>query len=208
MNLMKLSIIISLFVLIGCSGGPSQSDKLAGYIERGDMYYEAGDFDNLLRAEHQYRRALTIDPTNGYVLFRLGNIYYIYYEHHLYRNERETAWHYWNISYNCFNEALKREPHNPDLYFGLATLNYCIKKYDEGIKLVQKVITLSSADIIVQAQAHRELGRFYNAQEKYSDALREFKEYLQILPDAPDADNIKMVIKMLEKEIKPEPEKK
>ena len=207
MNGIKASIIISVLLLIGCGSSSGNLNRVAGYIERGDMYFGAGDFDNMLRAEDQYRRALDIDSTNVYVLLRLGDIYYLYFEHHLALKDSETALRYWNTSYNCYNEAVKNQPGNPEPYFGLARLNGRATKYDEGIKLMQKVLNLSSADIVAQAEAHRELGRFYNAQGKYADALREFKEYLQILPDARDADNVNRAIKELEKAI-PAPEKK
>lgn len=205
-GIFKLSIIILLLAFIGCSS-TKNTNLLRGYLERGDMYYKAGGFDNYQRSENQYRHALNIDLTNIEALVSLGSIYYIYYEHYLQQEDNSTALSYLNISYNCFNQTLKHEPDYPEPYFMLARLNYCIKKYDEGIKLLQKVLTLSSADIITQAMAHRELGRLYNAQKKYPEALSEFEEYLRILPEPEDAYKIKRAIKELEKGIASSSEK-
>lgn len=208
MRTIKVGLLIFILLLSSCSSSSNNTNRLAGYIERGDMYYEAGDFDNLLRAEDQYRRAINIDPNNVYVLLRLGDVYYVYFEYYLNLKDSEKSRQCWNISYNCYTEIMKNQPDNPVPYFGLAKLNGRLMRYDEGIKLMQRVLNLSSADVIFQAEAHRELGRLYNAQDKYADALKEFKEYLLILPDAKDADNIKRAIKELEKAINTPPEKK
>ena len=206
-NLTSIVIGTVLLIFAGCSSGPTDKDRLGGYIERGDMYYDVGDLDNYLKAEDQYRRALAIDPKHPRVLIRLGQIYFIYFQNYLYFKDIKMAQDNWNYSYNCFNEALKSEPDNPEPYFGLYRLNYCIKKYDESEKLIRKVMSLPTIDIITQGEAHKELGRIYNAQEKYPEALKEFKEYLEILPEASDSDNIRLIIRTLEKGIPANTEK-
>jgi tetratricopeptide (TPR) repeat protein len=204
------SIILGTIIIIfaGCASGVTDKDRLLGYIERGDMYYDAGDLDNYLKAEDQYRRALALDPKHPRVLAKLGEIYFIYFQNYLYFKDVKMAQDNWNYSYNCFNEAAKYDPEQPQAYFGLYRLNYCIKKYDEAERLIRKIMTLSTIDVITDGNCHKELGRLYNAQENYPEALKEFKKYLEILPEAQDADNIKLIIKTLEKGIPPNQEKK
>lgn len=190
---------LPLFIFTGCKAtGEIDKIKLDGYIQRGEMYFNSGGPENILRAERQYLRAFELDPENPIVLLRLGNIYYIYYESHIDKNETEMAINYWKASYNSYDQLRKLHPDYPEPYFGLANLHYCIRQYDEGISLLMKVLELESSDIITKAAAHKELGRFYNIQEKFPDAIREFKEYVRLQPNADDTPTVQMMINTIE----------
>jgi tetratricopeptide (TPR) repeat protein len=199
--------IAALFILTGCnSTGEIDKMRLDGYIQRGEMYFSSGGVENILKAEQQYTWAFEIDPKNPIVLLRLGNIYYIYYESYLDEGKTEMAVKYWEASYNSYDKLRKLQPDYPEPYFGLATLFYCRRQYDDGISLLKKILILKSSDIITEAAVHKELGRFYNIQEKFPEAIQEFKEYIRLDPEADDAPTIQSIINTIEKDIKNNPE--
>jgi tetratricopeptide (TPR) repeat protein len=207
-NIASVTLGAIILIFAGCASGPSDKEKLLGYIERGDMYYDVGDLDNYQKAEDQYRRALALDPKHPRVLIKLGNIYFIYSQNYFIFKDIKMAEDYLNYSYNCFNEAIKYEPENPEPYFGLYKVYYTKGRYGDGIQAIQKLMSLPTIDIIVQGDCLKALGRLYKEQEKYSEALKEYKKYLEILPEAQDADSIRLIIKTLEKGIAPNQEKK
>lgn len=195
----RLCLILLLLIMVSCKSTKEdeiKKEKLAGYLDRGDMYYKIADYK---RAENQYLYALSIDPENIEALIRLGNIYYVTYESYLLQKDQSKALHYWNTSFNCFNEIIKHKPDYPEPYLMMARLNYCVNKLEESIKLLKKIFSMPSADVITKAIAHKELGRAYNKQENFTEALKEFKEYLRILPDADDSDSVRLAIRMIEK---------
>jgi len=44
------------------------------------------------------------------------------------------------------------------------------------------------------AQAHRGLGISYASQGRSADAVREYRTYLQMAPNAPDADQVRRIL--------------
>lgn len=196
-NLSLLGLMLICFCLNCSSFGYTQSkkEKIQGYLERGDIYFRAENYPSYVRAEKQYRNVIHLDPTNYEAYSRLGYIYYIFYENHLWRNRIEDAAQAWNEAYHCFNAALKYKPSYDEACIGLAMIYHCVQRYDKAIELLEQVLSLPKADDLLKGKAYFWLGRCYIGQNKFSEMVRVFKEYLKILPKGSEADELRRAIR-------------
>ena len=84
----------------------------------------------------------------------------------------------------------------PELYFYYAAANFNLKHYDEAERTVRRAIDLDSAHEVPRAEVL--LGSVLIAKGDRSGALQHFRKYLEIVPKAQDADQIKRAIAQLE----------
>jgi len=212
-----LNIILGLgIIFLNCiSSGPesppdqSKEEELKEYLERGDIYFKSGNYPAYRRAEAQYLRAIEIDPACAAAYNRLGYIYYIYYEKALWDNKpaAEAIRHY-NYSSNCFLHALKYRPDYVESYIGLSILEFCARRYDKAIDYLLNARVIPTEDKSLKAQIHLQLGRCYNALERFREAYDELEGYLKIFPKGEEADNVRKTLEDIRRTLGLPPENK
>jgi superkiller protein 3 len=84
----------------------------------------------------------------------------------------------------------------PELYFYNAIANYNLKHFDVAQQSASRAIDMDSAHEVPRAEVL--LATVLIAKGDRSGALQHFRKYLEILPKAPDADQIKRAIAELE----------
>jgi Flp pilus assembly protein TadD len=84
----------------------------------------------------------------------------------------------------------------PELYFYHAIANYNLKHYDVAEQSASRAVDLDSAHEVPRAEVL--LATVLIAKGDRSGALQHFRKYLEIVPKAPDADQIKRAIAELE----------
>jgi tetratricopeptide (TPR) repeat protein len=161
---------------------------------------ESRDFQ---RAEFSFKKAIELDSNFGDAYVQLGFVYYILYEKEVAATKNpETLSNYYNSSYNCYTKGLKCGSKNPQAYTGIARLHEISKQFDKAITNLLKAQELTKPDdISTETIIHFELGHCYLAQEKYNEALAEYKEYLNLIPTGQEHENIETVIKEIEKQL-------
>lgn len=178
--------------------GLTKEEKIHGYLERGDLYFQTGDYQSYARAEKQYLNVVHLDPTNYKAYTQLGYIYYIFYENHLWRNEIEEAYEDWKKAYNCFKTALEYKPDCASAHLGWAMTHYCAQRYNKAIEHLEQALTLPAVSDFLKAKAYYWLGRCYIAQYKFTEMVRVYKKYLKIFPEGPQAKDIRRAIREVE----------
>jgi len=84
----------------------------------------------------------------------------------------------------------------PELYFYYAVANYSLKRLDLAETNARRATELDASHEVPRAELL--LGSLLAAKGDRAGALEHFKKYLQILPKAPDADQVKRAIAELE----------
>ena len=99
--------------------------------------------------------------------------------------------------FSKFEEALKLNPDNPDIYEGLSRVNFLAKNYSDAVRQMQKAIDLdpSNCDYYIF------LGDIYCEINNTYDAERMYKEAIFINPDNPVCRAKLGVIKVKQKEM-------
>ena len=84
----------------------------------------------------------------------------------------------------------------PELYYYYAAANYSLKHFDVAEQNVRRAIDLDSAHEVPRAEVL--LASVLIGKGDRSGALEHFRKYLEIVPKAPDADQVKRAIAALE----------
>lgn len=84
----------------------------------------------------------------------------------------------------------------PELYYSYAVANYSLKHYDVAEQNVRRAIDLDSAHDVPRAELL--LGTVLIARRDRAGAIEHFKKYLDLVPKAPDADQVKRALAELE----------
>lgn len=195
-----LFVVISLF--LSCSSPQLDRTGLSAQAHYTLGMHWIGDRD-FQRAEFSFKKAVELDSNFGDAYIQLGLVYYILYEKEVSSIKNpDTIMQYYNSSYNCFIEGLKCGSKNPQAYTGIARLQKVAKRFDKAIENLLKAEELTNPDdITTEIIIHYELGDCYLAQEKYREALLEYIEYLELVPTGQEHENIKHVIKEIEKQL-------
>jgi tetratricopeptide (TPR) repeat protein len=191
------TIMFLVFFNIGCHSSPAKI-KAEYYYDLGNSYYENAD---LARAEAMYLKVIKLNNRHVDCYTQLGYVYYFMLRIDLDKNNMSLAKQHYNMSYNCFQESLKYKS-EARIWLGLAMLYMADNKTDAAFEAADKARSLQVDDVVIQAQCHFLKGRCYNLQGKYEDAVREFKEYIRLMPTGQDTDKAKMAIQLLENELK------
>ncbi|MEQ8169964.1 MAG: tetratricopeptide repeat protein, partial [Candidatus Eremiobacterota bacterium] len=104
----------------------------------------------------------------------------------------------WDMAIFQYKKILKLDKDNILAYHRMAIDYYRQKKYDDAIKNFNKVIELDSKGKAASA-AHYSLANVYLLMGNKDNAIKEFELYLQVNPDADDADEVRAKIKELKK---------
>ncbi|GAI41758.1 unnamed protein product [marine sediment metagenome] len=168
------------------------------------MYFEDQDYP---RAEQQLLKAIHLNPKYAEAYNLLGNLYYrLFYQAEVFDKDRQAAEKYWKRAYNCYQEVRKLKPDFPDPCIGLALLYIDIEEFDKAINLLMKARQSRPDDPWLEAVVHYHLGRCYNAKRQYPEALKEFNAYLRLSPEGPEADAVRMALRLIERKLKKSPE--
>lgn len=102
----------------------------------------------------------------------------------IYNNELSSVYcdwalHMYNIgdtkqAFVKFEEAVKLNPDNPDIYEGLSQVNFLAKNYNDAIRQMQKAIDLDPGNsrlYIYLAGIYEEMNNVYEAERMYKEAI-------------------------------------
>ncbi|KAA0211824.1 MAG: tetratricopeptide repeat protein [Ignavibacteriaceae bacterium] len=79
-------------------------------------------------------------------------------------------------AFQLMDEAKKRDPENPDLYFELGVMQFNAKQYDDALVSFNKNQSIAGKSDATQVYK----GLIMYTQEKYDDAIAEFEEAIRI----------------------------
>jgi tetratricopeptide (TPR) repeat protein len=96
----------------------------------------------------------------------------------------------------AYDKALALEPKNVNVLVDQGTCYRGSGKFDKAVEQYRKAIKIDPGF----PNAHRNLGVVLSADlHKNKEGIKEFQRYLEILPNAPDAESIKQSIRELSK---------
>jgi len=97
---------------------------------------------------------------------------------------------------DAYDKALALEPKNVNVLVDQGTCYRGIGKFDKAVEQYQKAIKIDPGF----PNAHRNLGVVLSADlHKNKEGIKEFQRYLEILPNASDAESIRQSIRELSK---------
>ena len=139
-------------------------DYLDFYTTLGDIYIKQKNFD---KATYYYEQSLEIDANYTYVLDNLGYIY--------------DVQGIWDKAIEYFVKSLNIEPNNIYALERLSNIYwYRLRKYDDAIPLIQKIIFLEPQN----KQAYFDLGEVYKEKGDYDNAIIYYKKYKTFEPNS------------------------
>jgi protein O-GlcNAc transferase len=146
------------------------------YIFLGNKARDAGKYDE---AEKQYRRALSIDPHEWRAHYGLGNILLdqAREKEPINKSSVDKAIAEYNLAVQYSKDKSKAEL--AKLHSDLAEAYLSIGETSKAQESVNTAIRLNSNS----ASAIRRQGNIYFVQQKFEDAIREYKRSLDIEPD-------------------------
>src|SRR5512143_1512895 len=129
----------------------------------------------------QYQAAVKQSPKSAPAWINLGDV--------LMDAQRYTE------AIDAYDKALALDPKNVNVLVDQGTCYRGIGKFDKAVELYQKAIKLDPKF----PNAHRNLGVVLSADlHKNAEGAKEFKKYLELKPDAPDAAQLRQMILELE----------
>ena len=152
-----------------------------GYFNLGLSLLKKGEVDAALAA---LEKAVEINPQSVESLFALGEGYYT-------RGESEKA-------LESFSRAIALNPESPLAHYNLGLVFYKLGKNEEALAAFEKSIALKPDN----ASAHYQAGLAAIRLQSFDKALKSLQEFLRLEPNAPEADNVRMMIEELKKQIK------
>jgi tetratricopeptide (TPR) repeat protein len=97
---------------------------------------------------------------------------------------------------DAYDKALALDPKNVGVLVDQGTCYRGVGKFDKAVEQYQKAIKIDPRF----PNAHRNLGVVLSADlHKNKEGIKEFQKYLEVLPNAPDAEPIRQTIRELSK---------
>ena len=93
-----------------------------------------------------------------------------------------------------FEHAIELQPEDPQAHFNLGSLLVTMGQMEEAIEVLEQCLQLEESF----PQAHRSLGNAYAQNGKPKEAVEHLRTYLEQMPDAPDAAQIRELIAELQ----------
>lgn len=146
-------------------------------FERAESAEEAGD---LVMAERLYRQAARADPKDATALFNLGNVL---------KSLRRPI-----EAESSFRAAIKLDPQFAEVWFNLADLLDEADRTDEAIDCLSHALKVDSD----YADAVFNLGLLKLKQERYKDAAKYWRRYLDLDPNSPWGEKARRALKLCE----------
>ncbi|MFH1226958.1 MAG: tetratricopeptide repeat protein [Planctomycetota bacterium] len=207
-----LFYIMGLLILVYCGCSSTSDTDLEGF--KAEDYYDLGlswlKNKKPQSAEVVFRKAIALKPDYADAYIKLGFTYYYLYEQYLASSEyKNDAPKYYNLSYNCLKEGLKLKPDDPECYTGMGRLEFAGGRYEKAVDYLLKARDNNPIENFdVEATICYELGRCYIEMGKYAEALKEYQNYLDVVPLSEDQGGVKAAMKYLEEQLSKEPMQK
>lgn len=150
-------------------------------FEQAESAEEAGDY---AKAERLYRQAAHADPRDATALFNLGNV--------LKSLERPIE------AETSFRAAIKIDPEFAEAWFNLADLFDEVGRPDEAIDSLAHALKVDSD----YADAVFNLGLLKLKQERYEDAAKCWRRYLDLDPNSPWGEKARRALKLCEMQLR------
>lgn len=151
--------VLALSVVAGCQ---SDSEKLEGFMSRGDNYSEAERFEEAII---EYRNALQIDPNHAGAHESLAEAYL--------RTEQFKEG-YWELG-----ETIRLDPENIDARLSYATISLAAQRHDEVLEQAEAVVALDPEN----AAGHLLLGQAYANLERWDEVEAPLVRAVELKPD-------------------------
>lgn len=148
----------------------------------GLAYEQRGLLDEAIT---EYKKCLRINPVNVEAIFDLGNAY------------NKKGW--LDKAIDQYREAISLDPQHTKSHFNLGIMLYKKGVNYEAIKEFEETLRLNPR----YAEAHSNLGVvYYNNLKENEKALFHFRHALRLNPNVEQADSIRQIVQLLEKENK------
>jgi tetratricopeptide (TPR) repeat protein len=152
----------------------------AAYYEKGAALLKMKDFDNAIAA---FVKAIELKP--DYVEAKYG------YGMAMYEKKNYA------VSAAALNDVLQQQKDMPEarLYLGISL--FYLKNVDGAETELKYTLTTTGGEKL--SLAHLYLGLIYSQKKKNPEAIVELEKYLELVPNAPNAEKIKQAIEQLKK---------
>jgi Flp pilus assembly protein TadD len=147
-----------------------------------DMGIEYLRMNDLERADTAFRSALKIKPQAFQPLMNLGIVLF---------NENR-----YDEAEPFLRDAVKVKDGSAVGHYFLGRTLANLGRFDEAVKELAAAVTFGGDEM---KEAHRYLAIIYNAQGDKKRAASEIETYLRLVPDAPDAEQLRQVMEKLKK---------
>ncbi len=151
MTFRQFLFIPAILILLGLSACDTPEENYADHIEKGQAYYEAGDF---VKARLEYKNAAQIIPADHHVIYYLGLV--------------EEAEGNIQSALSAYLTAEQQQPDFEPVLLKLAQFFLAAKQYDEVRPRVDKILSLNPNN----ATAYAIRGSVYLGTKKFQDAQR------------------------------------
>lgn len=132
----------------------------SAYVEIGNIFSKSGDMD---QAMSNYKKAAAINPKYADAFFGMAKIY------------RDAIKKYDSAIY-YFNEAIKFDSTNKEVFYGMAWTYNATKEHDLAIPYAIKALEIDNK----YKPAYGELGYAYRSTKKYAECIEQFKKNLAV----------------------------
>jgi len=154
-------------------------DYPVAYNNLGLSYLRNGDLDKAIIA---FNKAIELKPDMIEAYFGLAECY-------IKKQESDKA-------IEVFSKTLEVQPDNPKLYYNIGVVYYNNDQTDDAIAAFEKSLALDPKF----SSTHYQLGLAYFKKENKDKAIEHFEQFLALEPDAPEAPQVREIIKALKKE--------
>lgn len=149
-----LNSVCVLLLLLACQ---SEQEKIAAFMENGEVYAQAG---SLNEAVIEFRNALQLDPNLADAHYRLAKAYLEL------KRGNEAHWE--------FSETVRLDASNADARLKLSGLSLLLRNFDEALEQAEQALVLDPSETsgyLLKAQALERLERADEAEVFYLKAI-------------------------------------
>ncbi len=165
-----MTVLVLLFSILGCQQQKEEKSQTSYMPQTGPSPLELNELE----------QAVKMSPKSKDVWVNYGNAL------------MDTQ-HY-SEAIEAYQKALALDPKNVSVRVDLGTCYRGVRKFDKAIDEYRKALKIDPNF----PNGHRNLAVVLaNDVHQPKDAVKEFQKYLEIMPNAPDADEIKQTIKQL-----------
>jgi tetratricopeptide (TPR) repeat protein len=146
-------------------------------VKLGEVLVKLEDWNG---AKQALEKAIQVDSSLFKAYFSLGQI-------HEHLAIAEDGNENWQAALRRYTEAVQKGPRFVEAYNQLGGLYADLLYPDQAVQVLQAGLQASLPGTEESAKAHQLLGTVYQDQGKVTDAIREFRAALAIVPGMPDA---------------------
>ncbi len=155
-------------------------NNVEGYYNLGLSYLRKGELDQAIEA---LEMAVEVYPEGLESYLALGECYFL-------RGESEKA-------LKTFSKAVEIQPENPKVHYNLGIVYYKMDNGEKALKSFDKTLELNPGF----SSAHYQAALTAVKLGSYKLAIQHFEAFLKLEPEAPEAEQIKVMVEELKKRI-------